>query len=128
MAAYQLIYNSPNVTRESDGGIIAQSLYSVDWMNYQNWLIEGNTPDPAAILPNPSVISVPAFWARFTSGEQAAIEAAAASTPAILTGLTFGLVVGQVNLLTGPIVSSWMASLVTAGVITSARSATILTP
>ena len=42
--------------------------------------------------------------------------------------MTFSLAVGQVNLLTGPLVLAWMASLVAAGVITAARSTAILTP
>ena len=57
---------------------------------------------------------MPAFWARFTAAEQAAIEAAAVLNPSIAQTMTFALAVGQVNLLTGPLVLAWMASLVTA--------------
>jgi len=118
----------PGVLRKSDGAFIPDDPGNLDWQTYQEWLAVPNTPDPVPAAPRPSVISVQAFWARFTPAEQAAIETAAGTNPAIAQAMTFALVVGQVNLLSGPIVTSWMATLVANGVITAARSAIILTP
>lgn len=77
--------------------------------------------------PPPTTISAGAFLARFTSSEQEAVQTAAARTPAIALGLTMGLATGQIDL-TGVTLKTWMAGLVTAGAITSARSTEILTP
>jgi hypothetical protein len=133
MADYQLLptgdgFMPPGVLRKTDGAFVPDDPGNRDWQTYQAWLAVPNTPDPVPAAPRPSVISVQAFWARFTPTEQGAIQAAASTNPAIAQAMTFALVVGQVNLLTGPIVTSWMAALVAAGVITSARSAIILTP
>lgn len=128
MASYQLTQSGTTILREVDGAYIPAAPANADYVTYLAWLAAGNTPDPAPVIPNPSIIPVPAFWARFTAAEQAAIEAAAVLNPSIAQTMTFALAVGQVNLLTGPLVLAWMASLVTGGVITAARSAVILTP
>lgn len=118
------------IIRDQDGATIPTDPANTDYQAYLAWVADGNTTNPyvAPVITPPSVISVPAFWARFTSQEQAAIQTAAATNPAISQAMTFALVIGQVNLLSGPIVTTWMANLVTAGVITSQRSTIILTP
>ncbi len=132
MADYQLLpttaLTSGGVLREVDGATIPPDPANADYQTYLAWVADGNTPDPVVVAAPPSVIPVQAFWARFTPTEQAAIQAAASTNPGIAQAMTFALVIGQVNLLTGPIVTNWMAALVSAGVITSNRSAIILTP
>lgn len=81
---------------------------------------------PAA--PNPTIITSIAFLDRFTSAEQAAVQAAAAAAPTTIgVGLTTGLAAGTIGL-TSPVLKAWMDGLVNAGAITSARETAILTP
>jgi hypothetical protein len=127
MALYQLTSGTA-IVREADQATIPADAANSDYAAYLAWLAAGNTADPAAVVAPPGVIPVNAFWARFTPTEQAAIQTASATTPSIAQAMTFAMLIGQVNLLGGPIVTAWMANLVTAGVITSARSTAILTP
>jgi|GEM_PF-5715900 hypothetical protein len=87
----------------------------------------------AAPPPPPSaVLSTAAFLARLTLDEQGALwQAALASVinvgalPTIGVGLQAGLAAGQIDLTTVD-TATWIAALVTAGVLTAARAATIL--
>lgn len=49
--------NNPNVVLRSDGALIPNASNG-DWQLYQQWLLEGNTPEPAENLaltiPNPT--------------------------------------------------------------------------
>lgn len=45
--AYQLIYNSNYILRLSDNTTIPPDANSGDWIEYQRWLLAGNTPAPA---------------------------------------------------------------------------------
>lgn len=129
MADYRLTPDGSQIIRTIDGAVIPTDPANSDFAVYTDWLAAGNAPDPVpASPPPPSVIPVAQFWARFTPTEQAAIQTASTSNPSIAQAMTFALLVGQVNLLAGPIVTAWMAALVAASVITAARRTAILTP
>jgi hypothetical protein len=127
MYTYALVYGSTAILR-SDGAVVPADPGNVDYQAYLAWVAAGNVADPAPAAAPPSVIPVAAFWARFGPAEQAAIQAAAAANPEVAVPMSFAAVIGQVNLLSGPLVTQWMAALVAAGTITAARSAQILTP
>lgn len=54
---YTLRNGTNAVTRDADGFIIGPE-DSADWLVYQNWLMQGNTPSPAPpeVLPVPAVV------------------------------------------------------------------------
>lgn len=76
---------------------------------------------------NPTSIPSLDFFNRFTPTETTAIWQAAVANPSIGVGLINGLAAGTIDL-TSATVSTWLAALVTAGVITAARQTVILTP
>lgn len=51
---YQLLKNSSDVIRTTDGAHIPSDHRNRDWDGYQAWLAEGNTPDPAPEDPIPT--------------------------------------------------------------------------
>jgi hypothetical protein len=55
MADYQLATSDENgpVIRTEDGACIPNDPANRDWVEYQNWLEEGNTPDPYVPPPEP---------------------------------------------------------------------------
>jgi hypothetical protein len=114
--------------RTSDDVLIYADPLTDNYQGLLAWISEGNTPDPLPVAMRPTVIPIALFWARFTAAEQAAIQSAAATAPSIAQAMTFASVIGMVNLVSGPIVTNWMATLVAAGIITSARATIILTP
>jgi hypothetical protein len=102
-----------------DADSLADALTTINAMAPAGWV--------ATAPPAPTTISAGAFFGRFTPAEQAAVQAAAIASPAISVGLLMGAAAGQVSLTGAPLIA-WMASLVTAGAITSGRSTVILTP
>jgi hypothetical protein len=53
MADYQLTATDDVVIRTSDGASIPNSPDNRDWVEYQEWLYAGNTPDPYVPPPEP---------------------------------------------------------------------------
>ena len=49
MALYKLILNSRDVFRTTDDAVIHADNNNPEWVIYQQWLEEGNTPDPVDI-------------------------------------------------------------------------------
>ena len=48
MAMYKLVANG--VVRQTDGAFIPNAETNRDWKQYQLWLGQGNTPDPADVI------------------------------------------------------------------------------
>ena len=57
MADYQLTTPDENgpVIRTADGACIPNDPANRDWVEYQGWVEEGNTPDPYVAPPEPEV-------------------------------------------------------------------------
>lgn len=127
MAAAYALTQTTAITRTSDGANIPAVQANTDYQAYLAWVAAGNTADPAPALPKPTTITPGAFFARFTAVEQAAIQGACAASPTLALGLTSALMLGYVDL-TSPAVSTWLAGLVTAGALTSARAAAVVVP
>jgi hypothetical protein len=127
MAAYQLTSSGTSIVREVDGAFIPTDPANADFQIYEAWLKAGNTPDPAPVPTPVTQVQAAAFLARFTPTEQIAVQSASLTNPQIAFGLTLGLAQGFV-ILNSPILSNWMAGLVAAGALTSARSTAIMTP
>jgi hypothetical protein len=53
VADYQHIRDYDGVLRTQDQATIPPDGGNRDWQEYQAWLAEGNTPDPAPPLPDP---------------------------------------------------------------------------
>ena len=53
---YQLTQND-TILRLADNAFIPQDPANIDYQKYQDWLAEGNTPDPAPELPTPPVLT-----------------------------------------------------------------------
>jgi hypothetical protein len=49
---YQLVTNFDGVQRIADEAFIPNDGGNRDWNEYQSWLAEGNTPDPAPPAPD----------------------------------------------------------------------------
>lgn len=78
---YKLIPNSTAIERISDGAIIPDDPRNTDRAQFNEWLADGNTPEPADIPPT-AVIEVDMRRARLAllqSGLLGAVETAIAS-------------------------------------------------
>jgi hypothetical protein len=85
---YQLIADFDGVLRVADTAYIPNDGGNRDWQDYQAWLAEGNTPDPAP--PPPVVIPTPDPNQRITTGVAAAVEEYNSATIPDLKPDTFG--------------------------------------
>lgn len=123
MTTYSLVYGSPCIL-QSDGLMVPPDPANPYYQNYLTWVSQGNTATPA---PNPTTIQATEFLNRFTQAEQIAIQTACLGNAQLTWGLTIGLAQGFI-ILNSPILSSWLAALVTAGAITQARATAAVIP
>jgi hypothetical protein len=96
----------------------------------QGWVYSGGSfAAPAGVAPAapPTVLTFNQLISRFTPQEQGALGAAALANPQILMWMTMGAAANTVDLLSAQ-TDAGMVVLETAGVLTSARCAVILTP
>lgn len=76
------LQNNGYVIRLLDGAWIPPEQGNADWRDYQDWLAEGNEPQPAdPPPPPPPVINGADFLARVTDDEYAAVISAANANP-----------------------------------------------
>lgn len=138
---YQLTQTAANILRMTDNAFIPNDPSNADWQTYQAWLAAGNTPMPAPTVSNPTVISNAAYMARFMAAEQTALQNytlthSTTGTTIVLAAQTGGatyawlwtVAVGPSVDLSASATASAHAALVSAGILTQARSTAILTP
>ena len=114
------------VVRASDGAFIPDDPRNADWVAYQAWLaVPGNTPDPAPAPPVSTTLSPLQFIARFTAAEQTAIATAGQSNAQISLFLTRAAAADYIDL-ADPQTSGGVEALVSAGLLTQARTTAIL--
>lgn len=115
------------VVRLSDNAIIPEADGNRDWVTYQEWLAEPNTPDEAPTPDPPTVISALDFFNRFTDLEKVAVQTACNANATLGVGLTHGIAAGWINLL-DMVVDTWMDGLVSDEAISGERKTEIITP
>lgn len=73
---------SSGVQRLADGAFLGADNRNPAWLEYQAWLVEGNTPQPADPPPVPSVVDMAqARLALLQAGLYDAVQAAVAGLP-----------------------------------------------
>ena len=118
---YKLTKNG--VIRLSDNAIIPECVENADWIAYQIWLSEGNTPETADAEPAITTVSAYEFLNRFTQEERIAIRN---STDAYVQDFISLVQAAQIVDFSNEKTLEGMVYLVTLGWITEARKTEIL--
>nr|WP_321985300.1 hypothetical protein [uncultured Lichenicoccus sp.] len=138
---YQQTQIANLILRTSDGAFVPVDQSNADYQQVMGWQAQGNTIAPAPTVPNPTTISNSACMARFTTAELTAWETYVLTHSTTNPNIVLGATVGGATwawswtVLTGPQVTltdsatvTAHAALVSAGILTAARSTAILTP
>ena len=138
---YQLTQLSGTIMRLADGAGIPADPSNADYQRFQAWVAAGNVPAAAPVVPNPTTIGRSDYLGRFTAAELVAWEnyvlTHSTTSQTILLGSAVGgatwawiwtVFTGPTVTLTDPATIAAHAALVSAGILTSTRSSTILTP
>ena len=97
---YKLVIDSDSIVRIFDGMIIPNNPTLAAWQDYQDWLNEGNTPEPAdtpVILDPPNWVG---FNAAFLDNENWQTIANLFSKPEIRIGVASAAGAGNIGSLT----------------------------
>ena len=140
-ALYQLTSLPITIMRLSDNAGIPADLGNADYQAFLAYVAAGNTPAAAPVVPNPVTIGRSEYLARFTTAEMTAWQNYVLTHSTTSTSIILGTAVGGATwawiwtVLGAPTVTltdsgtvAAHSALVSAGILTAARSATILTP
>ena len=133
MAEYQQLNDpttnaiSPTVLRRIDSAYIPDDPANRDRQEYEDWLAEGNTPDPPDPVPPITVIPSFEFLSRFTEPEQLEMNNACDNDETLGAGRTNLSTSDMVDLESSE-VSNWLDGLIAANVITAERKPELLAP
>jgi hypothetical protein len=124
--SYKLIANSSVIFRVTDSAHIPDDIGNRDYMEYLEWVAEGNTALPADPIPIITTVTKSQFLALFEPAELLAIATAAQTNPAVNVWLITAQAVENVDLANEETISG-LNALATAELLTTARVAVILT-
>ena len=119
--------NSTSITRLADSASIPNDNANTDRAAFNQWLSEGNTPEPADPLPPPAPKQFTSleYLDLFTEDEQLAVVTATMASPQVKLWYDKMLAAGYITS-ADPRTDGGLSALVGAGLLTEARKAEIL--